>query len=252
MKIHFFLSDTKKSCDAKEELIKVYGDYSLEEADFVVALGGDGYMLRALHESIEHGKPVFGMNVGSIGFLLNDYKVDGLYERLENANIEKINPLCMEVTTASGKKHRELAINEVSLMRQIAEASKIKISVDGKVRVEKLTCDGILLATPAGSTAYNLSAHGPIIPLGAKLLALTPICPFRPRRWKGALLPQNSVVEFDILGSKKRPVSAVADFTEIRDVSYVKIHCDVSVEIPLLFDPEMNLEERIVKEQFLS
>ncbi len=251
MKIHFFSSDTKKSLKEKKKLADLYGDSPIDEADFVVALGGDGCMLRALHASLEFKKPVYGMNIGSVGFLLNEYRVDNLPNRLEKAHIETINPLRMEVTTIDGEKHSKVAINEVSLMREIGQAAKIQISIDGKVRLQELICDGVIVATPAGSTAYNLSAQGPIIPLGGKLLALTPISPFRPRRWKGALLPKKSNIEFTIVDAENRPVSAVADFTEVRDVANITIYCDTSIDIPLLFDPELNLSERIAKEQFM-
>ncbi len=251
MKIHFFSSDTKKSLKEKKKLVDLYGDSLIEDADYVVALGGDGCMLRALHASITDKKPVYGMNIGSVGFLLNEYKTDDLPSRLKKAYVETINPLRMEVTTIGGEKHSKLAINEVSLMREVGQAAKIQISIDNQIRLKELICDGLIVATPAGSTAYNLSANGPIIPLGGKLLALTPLSPFRPRRWKGALLPKRSVIEFSIIDAENRPVSAVADFTEVRDVANIAIHCDATVDIPLLFDPELNLSERIAKEQFM-
>lgn len=251
LKAHFFTADTLTAKQAKSALVKLYGDTPLAAADVVVALGGDGSMLRALHDSIKHKKPVFGMNRGSIGFLLNEYREDGLLERLKKAYTVKVNPLRMKVKTVSGQTEEALAMNEVSLLRETRQAAKLKISIDGVVRLDELICDGIIVATPAGSTAYNLAAHGPIIPLGAELLALTPISAFRPRRWRGALLPHTSRMVFDVQEASNRPVSAVADFTEIRDAAGVEVWRDESVEISLLFDPEMNLNERIIKEQFM-
>lgn len=251
MKAHFFAADTAQAHEAKRAVVKLYGDTPLEKADVVVALGGDGSMLRALHDSVKHKKPVFGMNRGSIGFLLNNYREEGLMERLENAHTVIINPLRMHVKTMSGHMEEQLAMNEVSLLRETRQTAKLRIKIDGVVRLEELICDGIIVATPAGSTAYNLSAYGPIIPLSAALLALTPISAFRPRRWRGALLPQSSRIGFDVLEAHNRPVSAVADFTEIRDVETVEVWRDETVNIKLLFDPEMNLDERIIKEQFM-
>lgn len=251
MKVYFYAADTSQAHEAKNILIQLYGDTPLDRADTIVALGGDGSMLHALHDSVKHGKPVFGMNRGSIGFLLNEYREEGLLERLQKAHAVKINPLRMKVKTTAGQFQDELAINEVSLLRETRQASKLRIVIDGVVRLEELICDGIIVATPAGSTAYNLSVYGPIIPLSADLLAMTPISAFRPRRWRGALLPQSSRIVFDILESRHRPVSAVADFTEIRDVETVEIWRDETVEISMLFDPERNLNERIIKEQFM-
>ena len=251
MKAHFYAADTPQARQARNSLIRLYGDASLEQADVVVALGGDGSMLRALHDSVKHKKPVFGMNRGSIGFLLNNYHEENLTGRLQKAHTVKINPLRMKVRTMAGEVQDELAINEVSLLRETRQTAKLRIRVDGVVRLDELICDGIIVATPAGSTANNLSAYGPIIPLSAGILALTPISAFRPRRWRGALLPQSSRICFDILEAHNRPVSAVADFTEIRDVETVEIWRDETVEISLLFDPEMNLDERIIKEQFM-
>jgi len=251
MKAHFFAADTPQAQQARGALIRLYGDTPLESADVVVALGGDGSMLRAMHDSVRHKKPVFGMNRGSVGFLLNNYREEELMERLQGAHAVKINPLRMKVKTMAGKVQDELAMNEVSLLRETRQTAKLRIKIDAVVRLEELICDGIIVATPAGSTAYNLSAYGPIIPLSAGILALTPISAFRPRRWRGALLPQSSRITFDILEAPNRPVSAVADFTEIRDVETVEIWRDESVEVSLLFDPEMNLDERIIKEQFM-
>ncbi len=251
MKICFFSAETKGAQAAYHKLVEAHGQNAIEEADVIVALGGDGSMLRALHEGIKHKKPVYGMNRGSIGFLLNEYHDTGLMERLERAQVVKLNPLRMKVTTMTGEDQDALAINEVSLLRETRQAAKLRITIDGVMRLDELICDGIIFSTPAGSTAYNLSAHGPIIPLSAGILALTPISAFRPRRWRGALLPQNARLKLTILEPMNRPVSAVADFTEIRDVETVEVWQDSSIEISLLFDPEMNLDERMIKEQFM-
>ena len=251
MKIHFYAADTRGAQDALKELAARYGDHPAAEADVCVALGGDGSMLRALHDNLQHGKPVFGMNRGSVGFLLNEYKGDGLPERLARAQTVTLNPLRMSVTTMDGGHQEALAINEVSLLRETRQAAKLSIRIDGILRLNELICDGVIVATPAGSTAYNLSAHGPIIPLEAGILALTPISAFRPRRWRGALLPQKSRLSFTVQEPENRPVSAVADFTEIRDVEKVDVWKDNDISVRLLFDPEMNLDERMIKEQFM-
>ena len=248
-KIHFVSSDNKAAKEAKDNLVKKYKDYSAPEADVIVALGGDGLMLQTLHDNIDKAKPIFGINKGSVGFLMNDYNDDDLLERIESATLTKVYPLQMTVKTEQEEISAK-AINEVSLLRQTYQAAKIKIKIDDKIRLEELICDGILLATPAGSTAYNLSAHGPILPITSNLLALTPISAFRPRRWKGALLPHDSIVEIEILEKNKRPVSAVADNLEIRDIESVKITEDRKTELFMLFDPETNLEEKILEEQF--
>ena len=248
-KIHFVSSDNKAAKEAKDNLVKKYKDYSAPEADVIVALGGDGLMLQTLHDNIGEAKPIFGINKGSVGFLMNDYNDDDLLERIESATLTKVYPLQMTVKTEQEEISAK-AINEVSLLRQTYQAAKIKIKIDDKIRLEELICDGILLATPAGSTAYNLSAHGPILPITSNLLALTPISAFRPRRWKGALLPHDSIVEIEILEKNKRPVSAVADNLEIRDIESVKITEDRKTELFMLFDPETNLEEKILEEQF--
>lgn len=251
MKAHFTAADTHQAQAARQNLVARYGDTPLEEAGVVVALGGDGSMLHALHDGISHKKPVFGMNRGSVGFLLNEYREDGLTERLARAQTVRLNPLRMKVRTVSGETLDALAVNEVSLLRETRQAAKLKIVIDGVTRLDELICDGVIVATPAGSTAYNLSAHGPIIPLSAGILALTPISAFRPRRWRGALLPQSSRLRFEVLEAHNRPVSAVADFTEIRDVESVDVWQDTALEVALLFDPEMNLDERMIKEQFM-
>ena len=251
MKTCFFAAETHGAQEARAKLSAAYGHTPMDEADVIVALGGDGSMLRALHEGLRLKKPVYGMNRGSVGFLLNEYSDKNLMQRLERAQIVKLNPLRMKVTTMNGGAQDALAINEVSLLRETRQAAKLKVTIDGVVRLDELICDGIIFSTPAGSTAYNLSAHGPIIPLSAGILALTPISAFRPRRWRGALLPQNVRLKLTIMEARNRPVSAVADFTEIRDVETVEVWQDTSVEISLLFDPEMNLDERMIKEQFM-
>ncbi len=251
MKPCFFAAETHGAQEARAKLSAAYGQTPIEDADVIVALGGDGSMLRALHEGIRLKKPVYGMNRGSVGFLLNEYSDKNLMQRLERAQVVKLNPLRMKVTTMTGGVQDALAINEVSLLRETRQAAKLKVTIDGVVRLDELICDGIIFSTPAGSTAYNLSAHGPIIPLSAGILALTPISAFRPRRWRGALLPQTTRLKLTIMEARNRPVSAVADFTEIRDVETVEVWQDTSVEISLLFDPEMNLDERMIKEQFM-
>lgn len=227
-----------------------YGHHRPEEADVVVALGGDGLMIETIHRFLTCRIPIYGMNRGTVGFLMNDYSDGNLVERLRAAEPATLHPLRMRASTEDGTTVEALAVNEVSLLRQTRQAAKLRISVDGKVRAPELTCDGVLVATPAGSTAYNLSAHGPIIPLGAALLALTPISAFRPRRWRGALLSSKSCVAIETVEAWKRPVSAVADFTEVRNVREVSVSEDRDIEITLLFDPDHNLGERILAEQF--
>ena len=228
-----------------------YDTVAIEDADVVVALGGDGFMLQSLHASMQRGQPIYGMNRGSVGFLMNAYQEDGLLQRLEKAEPAKIRPLTMTATDTQGREHKALAINEVSLIRKTRQAAKLRIEVDGIERMEELVCDGALVATAAGSTAYNVSAHGPIIPIGAGLLALTPINAFRPRRWRGALLPETARVVFDVIHPDVRSVSASADFTEVQEVTHVAVRQDPDACATLLFDPEHDLEERIIKEQFL-
>lgn len=251
MKIHFFPAETPTAQSAYQELSGRYGEVSAAQADVIVALGGDGAMLHALHEGMAHGKPVFGMNRGSVGFLMNPYRVEGVVERLKAAQDVALTPLRMDVVTAQGGVSSALAINEVSLLRQTRQAAKLRISVDGVVRLEEMACDGLIVATPAGSTAYNMSASGPIIPLSAGLLALTPLSVFRPRRWRGALLPRSSRIRVEVESPASRSVSAVADFTEVRDVARVEVWEDPVVKARVLFDPEMNLDERVIKEQFM-
>lgn len=220
-------------------------------ADVIVVLGGDGFMLQTMHQYMARNIPFYGMNCGTVGFLMNSYSPTRLLERIEEARSHSLHPLCMFARNQQGKEYELLAINEVSLFRQTRQAAKIRITVDHVVRVPEMTSDGVLVATPAGSTAYNSSAGGPIIPLDSNVIALTPLSPFRPRHWHGALLNHRSSVTFEVLDPKKRPVSAVADFTEIRDVVSVAVHETQKMVITLLFDPEHNLEERIIKEQFM-
>ncbi len=226
----------------------------LDDADVVIALGGDGFLLQVLHGLLEvkRNLPVYGMNLGTIGFLMNHWQIDGLAERLDRAKSFSVTPLVAKIATAAGETFTLPAINEVSLLRETRQAAKIEISVNGRVVLDELICDGILVSTPAGSTAYNLSANGPILPLDSSLLAVTPISPFRPRRWKGAILPDRYVVRLEILESTKRPVSAVADQREIRDISSVEVSLDRERNLTLLFDPEHALDDRIAMEQFVT
>lgn len=248
--VAFVASNAPEAAEAKARLIKRYGDTPASEADAIVALGGDGLMLQTLHRFMTAGTPIYGMNRGSVGFLMNEYNETGLIERLEQAEVNAIHPLVMSVVDARGQAHEALAINEVSLFRQTYQAAKLGIAIDAKERMEELICDGLLVATPAGSTAYNLSAYGPILPINAPLLALTPISPFRPRRWRGALLPNRARIHIDVLEAEKRPVSAVADHTEFRDVVAVDIREDASRTLLMMFDPGRALDERILSEQF--
>jgi NAD+ kinase len=254
MKLALMVSDSHVARAAGDALRKTHDFVSVADADVVVALGGDGYLLHCLHEAMRHRdpKPMFGMNRGTVGFMMNDFKGGGLVARVAAAKSFVLHPLEMTATTAAGHVVTSPAINEVSLLRETRQAAKIGIAIDGKTRMEELICDGVLVATPAGSTAYNLSANGPILPLEADLLALTPISPFRPRRWRGALLPSASVVEFEVREARKRPVSAVADQVEVRDVAHVKVAIDRSIALKLLFDPEYALDDRISLEQFAS
>ncbi|MBB3065147.1 MULTISPECIES: NAD kinase [Limibacillus] len=251
MKIAIVSADSGEAKTAEKRLKQRYGCAAPQDASVIVALGGDGFMLETAHAHLGSGKAIYGMNRGTVGFLMNAYDEDNLEERLSAAEQVKLNPLRMLSRTVDGQEQNALAINEVSLLRQSRQAAKIRISVDGVLRLDELICDGILLSTPAGSTAYNLSAHGPIIPIGTPLLAMTPISAFRPRRWRGALLPHRARVRFDVLDAQKRPVSATADYTEVRDVASVEVYEDRDVSVPLLFDSEHNLEERILREQFL-
>jgi NAD+ kinase len=248
-RIALLASDAPEAQAAAALLRARYGDAPIAAADVIVALGGDGVMLQALHETMSTGKPIYGMNRGSVGFLMNEYRTDGLEERIAAAKVETIHPLLATVTNAEGA-HSAHAINEVSMLRQSYQAAKLRIRIDGQVRLEELICDGLLLATPAGSTAYNLSAHGPILPINAPLLALTPISAFRPRRWRGALLPNHAKVVIDVLEKEKRPVNAVADHVEFKSVSEIAIEEDRNVSSLVMFDRDHSWDERILAEQF--
>jgi len=251
-RIAFVASPTVLATESRERLALRHGSCHVQDADVVVCLGGDGFMLETLHRimSGHASTPVYGMNCGSVGFLMNAFAEDDLPARLGRAQAAVLHPLRMHAVTQTGAVEEALALNEVSLLRQLRQAAKIRITVDGRIRLPELVCDGVLVSTPAGSTAYNLSAHGPIVPLSANLLPLTPISAFRPRRWRGALLPSTADVLFEILELDKRPVAAVADFTEVRNVASVAISEDRSVVTTILFDPEQGLSERIIAEQF--
>jgi NAD+ kinase len=252
LKIAVVAADSEAAQLALHELQSQHSCVAPEAADVIVPLGGDGFMLETLHKHFASKAPIFGMHRGSVGFLMNPYRPDGLLERLAAAQPVVLHPLEMIATCEHGSVCRAIAFNEVSLLRESRQAAKLRITVDGVVRIEELMADGILVATPVGSTAYNLSAHGPIIPLGAGILALTPITAFRPRRWRGALLRHEAHIRIDALEAEKRPVSAVADFTEARDVVTVEIRENRDIATTLLFDREFNLEERVFKEQFAS
>ncbi len=248
--VAFVAAQTEIAIAARHRLTNVYGDTTPETSDIIVALGGDGLMLECLHRVLGTNKQVYGMNCGSVGFLMNEFSEANLWDRLARAQASILHPLRMHAITASGVVEEALALNEVSLLRQLRQAAKIRITVDQRERLAELICDGVLISTPAGSTAYNLSAHGPIIPLSANLLPLTPISAFRPRRWRGALLPSTVEVLFEILEPGKRPVAAVADFTEVRNVVSVAVSEDRSISATVLFDPDRALSERIITEQF--
>ncbi len=250
-KISFLASKADIAQEARAALIGRYGDVPPVQADLIVALGGDGFMLSTLHATQGLRAPVYGMNRGTVGFLMNEYAPDGLTDRLADAEEAVIHPLRMKAHCVGGEEIEALAINEVSLLREGPQAAKLRILVDGKVRMAELVCDGALLATPAGSTAYNYSAHGPILPIGAEILALTAMAAFRPRRWRGALLPISAKVRFEVLEPEKRPVQAVADSFEVRTVEWVEIASAPEVSHRLLFDPEHGLEERLIREQFV-
>ncbi len=250
-KLAFVASPEAAAEAARDALSARYDGVAAEDADVIIALGGDGLMLASLHRFMDEGKPIFGMHHGSVGFLMNKFDEEGLAERVAEAKMTPLHPLEMTAIDADGKTHKALAINEVSLLRMKAQAAKLQIAIDGKTRMEELICDGALLATPAGSTAYNLSAHGPILPIDAKLLALTPISAFRPRRWRGALLPENAKVTFTALEADKRPISAVADHTEFRNVVEVSVRQSKAHNLLMLFDKDHSLDERILAEQFV-
>ncbi len=249
--IHFIASGSPAAQAALGAMLQRYGQHEVEDADVIVALGGDGFMLRTLHRLLPADLPVYGMKLGNVGFLMNRYREEDLLQRLADANTVSLAPLCMVAATEAGAETRCLAINEVSLLRQMNQAAHIRVVINGSVKVEELVCDGVLVATTAGSTAYNLSAHGPILPLGTQALALTPISPFRPRRWRGAILPSSVHVRFEILDCYKRPVSATADAQEVRNVVSVDVFEEQQIRLKLMFDPDHSLEDRILDEQFL-
>jgi NAD+ kinase len=248
--IAFLASDSPEAREAAQRLGSLHGNADPSRADCVVALGGDGLMLQTLHRFVSTGIPIYGMNRGTVGFLMNDYAEANLPERLAAAELTTIHPLSMTAVDETGQRHRAIAFNEVSLLRQRHQAAKLMISIDHKPRIDELICDGILVATPAGSTAYNLSAHGPILPINSELLALTPISAFRPRGWRGAILPQQARVTITVLEGEKRPVAAVADHVEVRHVREVEIAQDESKSARILFDPGHSLAERVLREQF--
>ncbi|MBX3581151.1 MAG: NAD kinase [Rhizobiaceae bacterium] len=249
-KLAFVSSETEDARNAAATLVARYGQASVSDADVVVALGGDGFLLETLRETMSTGKLVYGMNRGTVGFLMNEFREEGLRERVAAAESETIRPLEMETETRDGRQSTALAINEVSLWRQSYQTAKIRITIDGKVRLDELHCDGVMVATPAGSTAYNLSAYGPILPLDAPLLALTPVSPFRPRRWRGALISNKATVRFDMLEPEKRPVNAAADHVEVKSVVSVTVRESKTKTATLLFDPGYSWNERILAEQF--
>ena len=248
--IAFVASKTEEAQAALAGLRARYVEAPLDKADIIVALGGDGFMLRTLHRHLALNKPVYGMKLGTVGFLMNQFHPDGLIERLARAHPTRLKPLVMQAASESGNTVSSLAFNEVSLLRQTKQAAHVRVSLNGVVKIEELMCDGVLVSTSAGSTAYNLSAHGPILPLGADVLAMTPISPFRPRRWRGAILPNKTAISFRVLDAVKRPVSAVADQREVRDVAHISIGIDRTTPLTLMFDPEHALDDRITMEQF--
>ena len=251
LRIAFTASEAPIAQSAKASLTAKYGDHAEHGADVIVALGGDGFMLQTLHRTQSNPAPVYGMNRGTVGFLMNEYSDAELMERLNSAEEEVINPLSMKAVCRDGSEHEALAINEVSLLRAGPQAARLRISVDGRVRMAELVCDGALVATPAGSTAYNFSAHGPILPIGADVLAMTAMAAFRPRRWRGALLPKTADVRFEVLDPDKRPVMAEADARAVQDVVTVDIRSEPSIAHRILFDPGHGLEERLIREQFV-
>lgn len=251
IKAHFIAGPSDAAQQALRVMTERYGQCELDAARVIVALGGDGFMLRTLHRLLPADLPVYGMKLGNVGFLMNRYRETGLSKRLAAANTVSLAPLCMEVATEAGALVKGLAINEVSLLRQMNQAAHIRILVNGTVKVAELVCDGVLVSTAAGSTAYNLSAQGPILPLGTQALALTPISPFRPRRWRGAVLPGSARIRFEVLDHYKRPVSATADAQEVRNVVTVDVYEEQTIRLKLMFDPDHSLEDRILNEQFL-
>ena len=250
MRIHFSIAKNKKAKLASTKLIRLYGQVELAKAEVIVAVGGDGAMLSAMRESINFNIPVFGLNRGNIGFLMNDFHKLNLIKRLKEANEIIVHPLEMIAIDSNNNKFIELAINEVAIFRRTHQSAIISIKIDGTERLNELTCDGVMLATPVGSTAYNLSAHGPILPIGSEILALTPISPFRPRRWRGALIKNSSNVEFNIINSKLRPVSASADAKEVKNIEKVLISQRNDIDLKILYDKTNSMEDKYLKEQF--
>ena len=250
-KIAFLAADTDSAQAALHELTEIYGQCDFKTADYIVALGGDGFMLQTLHLCQNLRAPVYGMNRGTVGFMMNAYEIKALPVRLANAEQQIINPLIMKATLVDGKVETALAINEVSLLRAGPQAAKLKIWVDNRQRMEELVCDGVLVATPAGSTAYNYSAHGPILPIGADVLAMTALNAYRPRRWRGALLPKTSIVRIDVLDNKKRPVMADADSVSFKNVKKVEISSETKIKHKILFNQGHGLDERLIQEQFV-
>ena len=251
IKPFFLAAKSKKAQHTLKVLSQKYNNYNLKEANIVVVLGGDGTILSLINDEVYLKKKIFGMNRGTIGFLMNNYQPDNLIHRISISKETRLNPVQMKVTDINNKTYNALSLNEVSLLRQNRFAANVRVKIDNKMKINKLVCDGILVSTPAGSTAYNLSAHGPILPLSSTLLALTPICPFRPRRWKGALLPEKSKITLEIINPEKRPVSATAGQVEFRNVKKVEISYNFKKTLKLLFDKDQNLEEKILNEQFI-
>lgn len=250
LRLCFLAAGAPLAQSARDRLIARYGDTPLDKAEVIVAIGGDGFMLDTLHATQDLPAPVYGMNRGTVGFLMNEFRPEGLTARLAAAEEAVVNPLTMTAITVGGEVHRALAINEVSLLRMQAQAAKLRITVDGRERMAELICDGAMVSTPAGSTAYNYSAHGPILPIGADVLAVTPVAAFRPRRWRGALLPAQARVRFDVLEPRKRPVMASADSASVDYIASVEVQTEFSIRHRLLFDPGHGLEERLIREQF--
>ncbi|MBC6406829.1 MAG: NAD kinase [Rhodobacteraceae bacterium] len=249
-KIAFLAASHPSAQKSQKDLMVRYGQSDIEAADVIVALGGDGFMLQTLHGTQAQSAPVYGMNRGTVGFLMNDYAEQNLPERLMRASEEFLNPLMMRVKCLDGSQHQALAINEISLLRAGPQAAKLRITIDDRLRLDELVCDGALVATPAGSTAYNYSAHGPILPIGSDVLALTAVAAFRPRRWRGAVLPKSARVRFDVLDPRKRPVMADADIRSYTDVVWVEVQSEPAIAHRILFDPEHGLAERLIREQF--
>ena len=249
-KFHFIFDKNKKSQKFKKKLSKKYKNFAPSKSNYIIVFGGDGFMLRTLHSAISNNIPVYVMNYGNIGFLMNKFNSENLLERLSVSEEAKINPLKMSSFSTNGKRTDALAINEVSLLRSGSQAAKLRIKIDNKERISELVCDGALVSTPAGSTAYNYSSHGPILPMDSGVLALTAMAAYRPRRWRGAVLPRNALIEFNIINADKRPVSALADNFEVKNVKKVVVHTENGISHSLLFDPGHGLKERLLKEQF--